>query len=128
MPLLSLYKNLYFDIQPGHARRPATAIRWSEDLPKKWQSQVVAPLYFDHYIEYQIAAERILGYDEDDTPCFCTISHVQAEAGPDRSTWAESLKAWRMRDGRWLIYRVIVRGGQVNRGRGFYVLGNAMPR
>lgn len=128
MSLLSLYKNLYFDIAPGHTRRPKAAIRWNEDLPTKWQAQIVAPLYFDHYIEYEIAAERIIGRDEDDAACFCTFSYVQAEAGPEYRTWAETLKAWRLRDGRWLTYRVVVRNGQLARGRGFYTLGNSMPR
>ena len=51
------YTHQYFDIKPGHVRRPETAIRWSEGLPAEWREQVIAPLYFDHYKEYLVKAD-----------------------------------------------------------------------
>jgi hypothetical protein len=40
--------------------------------------------------------------------------------------YAELLSAWRLRDGRWLIYRLIKREGE--RGSGFYSFSDRMPR
>lgn len=122
----------YFDIQPGHARRPEGAIRWNEGLPAEWQDQVIAPLYFDHYRDYVMAAARILGRDEDDKACYCAHSFVLEDpvtpgdpiSGP---TYAESLRAWRLRDGRWLIHRIVIRLGEQDRARGFYSLSESMP-
>ena len=42
------------------------------------------------------------------------------------AAYAEALTAWRMRDGRWLIHRLISREGE--RGNGFYSFGDRMPR
>jgi hypothetical protein len=122
----------YFDIQPGHARRPEAAIRWNEGLPAEWQDQVIAPLYFDHYRDYVMAAARILGRDEDDCACYYAHSFVLEEpVRPDSAVcslaYAESLRAWRLRDGRWLIHRIVIRQGEQNKGRGFYSLSDAMP-
>ena len=124
----------YFDIHPGHSRRPETAIRWSEGLPSEWRGQVIAPLYFDHYLDYVVAAARILGRDEDDKACYCAHSFVLAgRTGRHPTTaavhYAESVRAWRLRDGRWLTHRIVIGGhGALERGRGFFSLGEGMPR
>jgi hypothetical protein len=73
------YTHQYFDIKPGHVRRPEAAIRWSEGLPSEWREQVIAPLYFDHYKEYLVKAARILGRDEDDQACYCAFCYVLEE-------------------------------------------------
>ncbi len=127
MPPLSLYTRHYFDIRPGHSRRRRQEIPWTEALPPDCLEQVTAPLYFDHYLDYQLAAERILGRDEDDEICFCAHSYV-LEAPDHTAIYAESLKAWRLRDERWLVYRVVQREGRLDDGRGFYVLAGEMPR
>lgn len=129
-----LYTHQYFDIAPGHVRRPTEAINWREGLPREWADQVVAPLYFDHYMDYQIAAARILGRDEDEQICYCAHSFVlesSAACGAHRQaaimTYAESLRAWRLRDGRWLTYRIVVAPGATNKPRGFFSLSNTRP-
>ena len=129
------YTHQYFDIKPGHVRRPETAIRWSEGLPAEWREQVIAPLYFDHYKEYLVKAARILGRDEDDLPCYCAFCYVLEEepdpAHPERCralAYAETVRAWRLRDGRWLIHRIIIHHGEQAKARGFFSLSPLMPR
>lgn len=135
MPHARLHTHQYFDIPPGHSRRSETAIRWNEGLPAEWQEQVVAPLYFDHYMDYVVTAARILGRDEDDNACYCAHSYVLEESrGPEMPAgfrtvaYAESLRAWRLRDGRWLIHRVVVRDGELDKAHGFFSLAESMPR
>lgn len=129
-----LYTHQYFDIAPGHVRRPTEAIKWQEGLPPEWADQVIAPLYFDHYMDYQIAAARILGRDEDDHVCYCAHSFVLESPAtngvhrqPAAMTYAESLRAWRLRDGRWLTHRVVVAPGATDKPRGFFALSNTRP-
>ena len=134
MSCLTLTTHPCFDTRPGHVRRPEHAIRWQQGLPAEWQPHVVAPLYFDHYMDYELAAARILGRDEDDKACYCAYSFVlESRAGRLPSTaaahYAESVRAWRLRDGRWLIHRVVIGGnGELDKGRGFFSLGESMPR
>lgn len=125
----------YFDIKPGHVRRPEGAIRWSEGLPPEWRDQVIAPLYFDHYKEYLVKAARILGRDEDEQPCYCAFCYVlEDDSAPPRPghsgplTYAETVRAWRLRDGRWLIHRIIIHHGEQAKARGFFSLSPFMPR
>ena len=129
----SLYTHQYFDIKPGHSRRREAEIRWQDGLPAHWQDQVVAPLYFDHYLDYVMAAARILGRDESDDACYCAHSFVlESPADPlapgRELSYAENLRAWRLRDGRWLIHRVIIRHGEHAKARGFFSLSPTMPR
>ncbi len=80
-----------------------------------------------------MAAARILGRDEDDNACYCAHSFVLEEpvtpgCAASRLAYAESLRAWRLRDGRWLIHRLVIRQGEQDKARGFYSLSESMPR
>jgi len=108
---------------------------WQEGLPKEWRDMATVPLYFRHYQEYEISAERSLGYDEDDAPCFCAhrfqLSELRSEDGEEfyeATTYAEALTAWRLRDGRWLIHRIVLRHEDCRTVRGFYSFSETMPR
>lgn len=108
---------------------------WAEGLPHEWRDMVVEPLLYRHYREYEIRAERSIGYDEDDAPCYCAhrfqLSDLRSEDGEEfyeETTYAESLTAWRLRDGRWLIHRVVLRHEDCRTVRGFYSFSEAMPR
>ncbi|HEY3432876.1 MAG TPA: hypothetical protein VGK09_10040 [Rhodocyclaceae bacterium] len=108
---------------------------WQDGLPKEWWDMAIAPLYLRHYKEYEIQAERSLGYDEDNAPCFCThryqLSELRSEDGEEfyeATTYAEALTAWRLRDGRWLIHRIVMRHEDCRDVRGFYSFSETMPR
>jgi hypothetical protein len=116
-----------------HNRHPRKALSWQQNLPSEWQDAVIAPLEIRTYRDYEMAAERIVGRDEDDAPCYCASRFIVTETRSDDdeefyqvAAYAESLSAWRMRDGRWLIHRLITRDGE--RGRSFYSFGDHMPR
>jgi hypothetical protein len=107
---------------------------WLEHLPDEWLDAVEAPLYFEQYSEYEINAERAVGYDADDRPCFATHRFLLTSLVSDDDdafyevvAYAEEMVAWRMRDERWLVYRrnSANQGGQP---RSFYAFSNAMPR
>jgi len=107
---------------------------WLEHLPDEWLDAVEAPLYFEQYSEYEINAERAVGYDADDRPCFATHRFLLTELVSDDDdefyevvAYAEEMAAWRMRDGRWLVYRrnSAHQGGQP---RSFYAFSATMPR
>ncbi|MFZ2268946.1 MAG: hypothetical protein WAV95_15325 [Azonexus sp.] len=129
---------------PGAARHPVRpGLRkgrfenepaWLEHLPDEWRDAIEAPLYFEQYSEYEINAERAVGYDADDRPCFATHRFLLTELVTDDDdefyevvAYAEEMAAWRMRDERWLVYRrnSAHQGGQP---RSFYALSAAMPR
>lgn len=114
-------------------RKRKPAFDWRRDVPKEWQRLVVAPLTVERFRDYEMAAERLVGRDEDEKPCYCSSRFVVMETRSDDdeefyqiAAYAESLKAWRLRDGRWLIHRLITREGE--RGSGFYSFGDRMPR
>lgn len=107
---------------------------WLERLPDEWLDAVEVPLYFEQYSEYEINAERAVGYDADDKPCFTSHRFLLTRLASDDDdvfyeivTYAEEMAAWRLRDERWLVYRrnSAHQGGQP---RSFYVFNSAMPR
>jgi hypothetical protein len=109
------------------------AIEWRLDLPREWRRLVVTPLTIERFRDYEMAAERSIGRDEDEKPCYCSSRFVVMETRSDDdeefyqiATYAESLKTWRLRDGRWLIHRLITREGE--RGSGLYSFSDRMPR
>lgn len=109
-------------------------LQWKRHLPADWADAVEPPLYFHHHQEYEIAARRSLGYDADDQPCFVTHRYVLTRLVTDddedfyeETVYSEEMHAWRLRDGRWLVYR-IHQVGDVNSPRGFYALHPDIPR
>jgi hypothetical protein len=116
-------------------RKNTERFPWQQGLPKEWRDMAVGPLYFKHYEEYEIQAERSVGYDEDDAPCFCShrfeLNELRSEDGEEfyeTTTYAESVTGWRLRDGRWLIHRIVVCHDDCRDVRGFYSFSETMPR
>lgn len=110
------------------------APQWQAALPDEWESAVDRPLYFHHYREYELSAERTVGYDEDDRPCFVNHRFVLTRLSSDDDeefyetvTLSEEMTAWRLRDGRWLVLRD-TRPDRCRSNGGFYALAPEMPR
>lgn len=117
----------------GIRRKRKPAIDWRRDLPKQWQRLVVAPLTIERFRDYEMAAERTVGRDEDDQPCYCSSRFVVMETRSDDdeefyqvASYAEALTTWRLRDGRWLTHRLITRESEC--GLSFYSVADRMPR
>lgn len=105
---------IYGEIPQG--RRPGFGEpcrpRWQSLLPAEWRSQAVPPRSFRIDREYEVPARRVVGHDETGTPCFCAYDYRLTELRYDDDEdlypaliYGESLKAWRLPDGRWLVHR-----------------------
>lgn len=108
--------------------------RWWERLPAPWREMALPPLYFDLFRDEQLKAERVFGYDADDSACYYAHRYQLQEPRSDdgeefyaATAYAESVAAWLLRDGRWLIHRV-VRVGEDCNGQAFYSFSESMPR
>jgi hypothetical protein len=119
----------------GKRRRGLRDDRWREALPDEWTRLAVAPLAIEEYRDYEADAARLIGRDEDGRPCFTKHRFVLTEWRSDDGedfyaivTYGEAMTAWLLRDGRWLIHRIVVRDGEIEHGRGFYSLSESMPR
>ena len=107
---------------------------WLDHLAAEWLNAVDPPLYFEQYSEYEIRAERAVGFDADDQPCFTSHRYLLTDLVSDDDdsfyevvAYCEEMAAWRLRDGRWLVYR----RNSANRGgepRSFYTFSQSMPR
>src|SRR6185369_16291931 len=128
---------------PGPGKAPANRsnprpdgrpLEWTRHLPEGWRETVDAPLHFKRYREYEMRAERTVGYDGDDEACFTAHRFQLTSLASDDDeeffeivTYAEEMAAWRLRDERWLIYRAISTNGG-NAARSFYAFSSDMPR
>ena len=108
--------------------------RWLDDLPPAWRDMVVAPISFTVHREYELAASRTFGYDAYDLRCFYHHSYVLTETRSDNAedfytvvTRGETLRAWRLRDDRWLTWRRTVCGSDGTVSRGFYSFSPTCP-
>jgi len=117
---LSLAKPL-----PGQDAKAHDCFRY---LPETWRDSVESPLYVTEFREYEIDARRCVGYDADDQPCYTAHHYVLGTDQPGRpAVYAEEMAAWRLRDDRWLVFRIIGVGTSAL-PRGFYVISPEMPR
>lgn len=107
---------------------------WRDRLPPALREMVVAPLAFEVFRESELAAERCFGYDAQRNPCYYAhcFSIQELRSDDDEEFYActlygESLVAWRLHDGLWLIHR-IVQSDEQSDDRGCYSLSPDMPR
>lgn len=120
----------------GAAARPAGSTPdWLAFLPAEWRDMVIEPLDFKRHLEYEMAARRSFGYDVDGSTCYYAHSYALNESRSDDDedfyeviTYGESVRAWRLRDERWLIYRVVHSAGDAQPSRGFFSFAEQHPR
>lgn len=114
--------------------QPPMRQHWRERLPEEWQEKVVAPQRFEVHREPQLEAERCFGYDVRQVACYYAHHYRVSEPHSDENEepqigtlYGESLVAWLLDDGRWLIHR-IVHTAEHREGRAFYSFSPSMPR
>ena len=117
----------------GCAPQPLS-FTWDKHLPREWREAIEDPLYFAQYSEYEMVANRAVGYDADDLPCFTSHRFQLTRLASDDDeefyelvTYSEEMAAWRLRDERWLIFRLIATNN-CGEPRGFYLFSPEMPR
>lgn len=108
---------------------------WRQGLPAEWRAQVVEAFDFERFEEYEMAASRCFGYDCDGGLCYYSHDYALEEARSDDDeefyrvvTHGETVRAWRLRDDRWLIFRQQHSGDDCAPQRGFFVLAEHPPR
>lgn len=112
----------------------ASSPNWQKHLPSEWRDAIEAPLHVKQYSEYEMPAERTVGYDADEKPCFTShrflltsLSSDDGETFYEVVTYSEEMAAWRLRDERWLVFRLISTNND-KLARGFYAFKPEMPR
>jgi len=108
---------------------------WRKELPRDWRSFAIAPLSFATHRDYEMPASRTLGYDEEMQPCFYRHTYMLGALYSDDDeeyyadiAYGEEVCAWRLRDERWLIWRMVHEDGGGRASRGFYSFSENMPR
>jgi len=119
-------------------RRAEALYAWKAGLPGRWVGSVIVPAYFVRYREYEIRAERIVGFEYEDQPCYCEhrVDFGSLESGAPAAVPAaggapqywEHSSAWRLVDGHWLILKRLRSGTDVAQVQEFFCLAGQMPR
>lgn len=129
---IPLYISSYHDSQGRRLKRAShlgSEINWSDRLPQLWRSLTIGPIWIDVNRDLDAGAERWVGFDEEEAPCYCRyrfkVDIGSLGATPD---YVEDLVAWRMRDGRWLIHRIIKCHADRQTAYAFYGFSESMPR
>ncbi|ADC61816.1 hypothetical protein [Allochromatium vinosum] len=85
---------------------------WSTRLPLEWHDRVVPPSAFRVFREFEVQARRVLGYDASGQLCYSAHDYQLFDPRSDDDedfypalTYGESVTAWRLTDGRWLVHR-----------------------
>jgi len=92
-----------------------------------WRSLTIGPLWVNVNRDEDAAAERWMGYDEEDQPCYCRyLFRVPIDSLAEGGLYKEDLAAWRMRDGRWLIHRVITCHSDGRAAYAFYTFSESL--
>ncbi len=131
---IPLYITNYNDASNRRSKRAshlAGEVAWADGLPLLWRSLTIGPLWVDVNRDADAGAERWLGYDEEEQPCYCRYQFqvpIGSVAGEREGLYKEDLRAWRMRDGRWLIHRIITRQADGGQSYAFYAFSESMPR
>jgi hypothetical protein len=114
-------------VQDGYA--------WRSGLPRDWCEQVLVPLDFRVHRDPELSAERVFGCDADGQPCYYAHRWVISEPCSDDDeefyllpSAGESVVAWRLRDERWLVRRVVLGSDRCTQSQPFYVFSEHMPR
>ncbi len=97
-------------------------VAWDLRLAPAWRHLAIGPIWIEVNRDANVGAERWLGFDEEDQPCFCRHRF------PVGDTHREDLTAWRLRDGRWLIHRVISLAPNGRTAYEFHTFSERMPR
>jgi len=96
--------------------------------------KTIVPLSFRVYREYEARALRVIGRDRLGEPCFCACDYrlIELRSNDDdlylALTYVESLYAWRLLGGRWLVYRRVQPYGDEGELVAGFTLDERMPR
>ena len=108
---------------------------WRSGLPPEREREVVTPRVFELAIDYEVAAERVLGRDADGEPCYCSyhcvLTDLCCEDGEvffEALSFSENMRAWRLASGQWLVRRAVTTPDDPELERVEYRRSDTMPR
>ncbi|MFD2112603.1 hypothetical protein [Thiorhodococcus fuscus] len=108
---------------------------WQNALPQEWRDRVVVPQSFRVFREFEIPARRVFGYDQGGTICYSAHDYrlIDVRSDDDEDfyetlAYAESVVAWRLNDGRWLVNRRIDSLGAEGESENDLQVEDGMPR
>lgn len=108
---------------------------WCEDLCPIWIDLVVPPCSFRVFRDHDVAARRVVGHDGSNTPCFQAYDYRRLDVRSDDDeeyylavSYSESVSAWRLRDGRWLVHRRVEPLGDEDAATSALSIDARMPR
>lgn len=128
---------IYGEVPRGPQQDPRQPCqpRWQSLLPECWRAHAVAPRSFRVDREFEVPARRVLGQDAAGEPCFCAYDYRLIELRSDDDeelysalTYEESVKAWRLRNGRWLVHRRLRPFGEEGETIASFDFADRMPR
>lgn len=106
---------------------------WRQRLPQEWRSRVQPPTSFRVHRDEELGAERSFGYGRSGKPCYYSHHFRITELCSDddeefylHTLYGETLDAWLLLDGRWLVCRQLDNDEQ-GEGRLFYSFSKQMP-
>ncbi|NEX19629.1 hypothetical protein G3480_04760 [Thiorhodococcus mannitoliphagus] len=107
---------------------------WSSLLTPEWRGRVITPGAFRVHHEHEMAAKRVLGYDSRGQPCFYAHDYRQMDVRSDDDedfyqalAYSESITAWRLRSGLWLVHRRVEPLGEEGESGSSFGLEARMP-
>lgn len=111
------------------------SVPWTDELPAALQALVVTPTRFDEHHDYEIQAQHTRGVDAANTPCYSAFSFVLTRLRCDDDeifyeapVYAETRKAWRLVDTRWLVCHTVVGHFDCTQAHTSYSVSDVMPR
>jgi hypothetical protein len=128
---------IYGEVPQGPRHSPGNPCnpRGQALLPVEWLGKAVPPQSFRVYREYEVPARRVLGLDSAGNPCYCSYDYrlIALRSDDDEELYSaisyeESLKAWRLTDGRWLVHRRLAPFGEEGEQVSGFSLDERMPR
>lgn len=104
---------------------------WERHLPSSWRIEIASPTHIKRYREYEIKAERCVGYDAANQPCFTSYRVDSVDAHSQTSDEncmrrSSEMAAWRLNKNCWLVYQVNSSNTRVPQGN--YAFQSEMPR
>lgn len=115
-------------------RKKSCDPEWQKGLPVEWQAAAIAPLCFSSHREYELPASRTLGHGEEGDVCYYRHTYILSALCSDDDeefyeaiAYGEEVEAWRLRDGRWLTWRIVHEDNVCRGNRGFYRFSESMP-